>query len=96
VGISIRMKFQKTVQVINKLGLHARASAELVKIAMTYKSDIHLNLEGQSVDGKNIMGIMMLAATCGSQITITAEGEDADLALSAIVTVFSNRFGEKE
>jgi len=90
------MKSQKTIQVINRLGLHARASAELVKIATSYKSDIHLSLESQSVDAKNIMGIMMLAATCGSQITITAEGEDADLALSAIVTIFSNRFGEKE
>ena len=90
------MKCEKIVQVNNRLGLHARASAELVKVATSYESDIQLSLEGQTVDGKNIMGIMMLAATCGSQITITVEGTDADLALSAIVDIFSNRFGEKE
>ncbi len=90
------MKCEKIVQVNNRLGLHARASAELVKVATGYESDIQLSLEDQTVDGKNIMGIMMLAATCGSQITITAEGKDADLALSAIVTIFSNRFGENE
>mgnify|MGYP001317948476 FL=1 len=90
------MKCEKIVQVNNRLGLHARASAELVKVATGYESDIQLSLGDQTVDGKNIMGIMMLAATCGSQITITAEGKDADLALSAIVTIFSNRFGENE
>ena len=90
------MKCEKIVQVNNRLGLHARASAELVKVATGYESDIQLSLEDQTVDGKNIMGIMMLAATCGSQITITAEGKDADLALSAIVSIFSNRFGENE
>ena len=90
------MKCEKIIQVNNRLGLHARASAELVKVATSYESDIQLSLEGQTVDGKNIMGIMMLAATCGSQITITVEGTDADLALSAIVDIFSNRFGEKE
>tara|TARA_Y100001934_G_scaffold267611_1_gene348527 strand:+ start:2107 stop:2379 length:273 start_codon:yes stop_codon:yes gene_type:complete len=90
------MKCEKIVQVNNRLGLHARASAELVKVATSYESDIQLSLEDQTVDGKNIMGIMMLAATCGSQITITVEGKDADLALSAIVTIFSNRFGENE
>ena len=90
------MNCEKFVQVNNRLGLHARASAELVKVATGYESDIQLSLGDQTVDGKNIMGIMMLAATCGSQITITAEGKDADLALSAIVTIFSNRFGENE
>ncbi len=90
------MKCEKIVQVNNRLGLHARASAELVKVATGYESDIQLSLGDQTVDGKNIMGIMMLAATCGSQITITAEGKDADLALSAIVSIFSNRFGENE
>ncbi len=90
------VKIIRKVTVVNKLGLHARASAELVKLAGQYSSSVELAYDNQSADGKNIMGIMMLAATCGSQITITAEGEDADLALSAIVTVFSNRFGEKE
>ena len=72
----MRIKIKREVAVINKLGLHARASAQLVKLASTYASDIRLTLEEQSVDGKNIMGLMMLAATYGSRIIVTAEGED--------------------
>ena len=89
-------KVNREVTVINKLGLHARASAQLVTLASTYVSDVRLTLGEQSVDGKNIMGLMMLAATCGSQITVTAEGEDADQAVEKIDTLFSDRFGEPE
>ena len=90
------MKVDREVAVVNKLGLHARASAQLVKLAGTYASDIRLTLEEQSVDGKNIMGLMMLAATCGSRIIVTAEGKDADQAVEEIDALFSNRFGESE
>ena len=90
------MKANREVTVINKLGLHARASAQLVKLAGAYASDIRLTLGEQSVDGKNIMGLMMLAATYGSRIMVTAEGEDADLAVERIGALFSERFGEPE
>ena len=90
------MKVNREVRVINKLGLHARASAQLVKLAGTYASDIQLTLGEQSVDGKNIMGLMMLAATYGSRIMVTAEGEDADRAVERIGALFSERFGEPE
>ena len=90
------MKVNSEVTVINKLGLHARASAQLVKLAGTYASDIRLTLREQSVDGKNIMGLMMLAATYGSRIMVTAEGEDADRAVERIGALFSERFGEPE
>ena len=90
------MKVEREVTVINKLGLHARASAQLVKLAGTYVSDIRLTLGEQSVDGKNIMGLMMLAATCGSRITITAVGKDAGQAVEEIDALFSKRFGELE
>ena len=90
------MKVNRKVTVINKLGLHARASAQLVKHAGTYASDIRLTLAEQSVDGKNIMGLMMLAATYGSRIMVTAEGEDADRAVERIGALFSGRFGEPE
>ena len=90
------MKIENTITVVNKLGLHARASAELVKLAGQYTSSIQVSLGNQSVDGKNIMGLMMLAAACGSEITLTIEGEDAEKAAAEIRELFYNRFGEKE
>jgi phosphocarrier protein len=90
------MKIDREIQVINKLGLHARASAQLVKLATTYRSDVRLVRGNQSVDGKNIMGVMMLAAACGTQITVSAIGDDADEVVDKISTLFSSRFGEQE
>ena len=90
------MKVEREVTVINKLGLHARASAQLVKLAGAYTSDVRLTFGNQSVDGKNIMGLMMLAATYGSQIMVMAEGEDASQAIERIDALFSDRFGEPE
>ena len=90
------IKVKREVTVINKLGLHARASAQLVKLAGTYTSDVRLTLGEQSVDGKSIMGLMMLAATCGSRIMVTAEGEDAGQAVERIDALFSECFGELE
>ena len=90
------MKVNREVTVINKLGLHARASAQLVKLASAYASDVRLTLGNQSVDGKNVMGLLMLAATYGSQIMVTAEGEDANQAIERIDALFSERFGETE
>ena len=90
------MKIIRKVTVVNKLGLHARASAELVKLAGQYSSSVELTSGNQSADGKNIMGLMMLAATYGSEIHITTVGHDAQRAADAICDLFSNRFGEKE
>lgn len=82
--------------VSNKLGLHARASAKFVQLASAFKSNIELSLNGQTVNGKSIMGIMMLAASKGSQLTISASGEDEARALSELVTLVNSRFGEEE
>jgi phosphocarrier protein len=87
---------QESVIVSNKLGLHARASAKFVQLASAFKSDIELSLNGQTVNGKSIMGIMMLAASKGSELTISADGADETQALSELVTLVNSRFGEAE
>ncbi len=79
----------------NKLGLHARASALLVKISNRYSSEIKLAREGIEVNGKSIMGIMMLAASKGSTVTLTAAGKDEAEAMNAIGELISNGFGEE-
>lgn len=87
---------QETVTVSNKLGLHARASAKFVQLASAFKSNIELSLNGQTVNGKSIMGIMMLAASKGSELTISADGPDEADALSELVTLVHGRFGEEQ
>jgi len=79
----------------NKLGLHARASAKLVSLASEFKSEIWLKRESQQVNAKSIMGIMMLAAACGTEIEVCAEGKDQDRALKALSELIVNRFGEE-
>ena len=90
------MKVQRTLTVINKLGLHARASAQLVKLASLYCSDIRLKLDQQTANGKNIMELMMLAASQDSEIVVIAEGSDAAKAVDAIEALFLDRFKEAE
>lgn len=85
---------EKEVVVKNKLGLHARPSALFVRNASKFKSDITLIKDGVEVNGKSIMGLMMLAAEMGSKITIRADGEDEEKALDALVTLFENKFDE--
>lgn len=87
---------KETVTIINKLGLHARASAKFVKTAGRYTSDIKIHYADEIVDGKSIMGIMMLAASKDTQLEITIEGEDAHEAMAAITELVNNRFGEEE
>ena len=87
---------QREVEIINKLGLHARASAKLTQLAAKYQSDVQMARNGRKVNAKSIMGVMMLAAGKGSRIVIEAEGEDADTALAAIVRLIADRFGEEE
>ena len=82
--------------IINKLGLHARASAKLTELASQFTCQIWISRNGRRVNAKSIMGVMMLAAAEGSTITIDTEGEQADEALQAIVELIGNRFGEEE
>ncbi len=83
-------------QIINKLGLHARASAKLTQVASGFQSDIWLERNGRRVNAKSIMGVMMLAAGKGSALTIEAEGADAEAALAAIQKLIADRFDEGE
>jgi len=86
---------ERTVQIVNKNGLHARPAAEIVKLAAKFQSEITIVKDDLDVNGKSIMGVMMLAAEHGSMITFRAEGTDADQALDALETLVENRFGER-
>jgi phosphocarrier protein len=85
-----------STQIINKLGMHARASAKFVTLASHFKSDVTLGRNGQHANGKSIMGIMMLAAGKGTQVELSVTGEDEDHALEALLALIDNRFGEDE
>ncbi len=82
--------------IINKLGLHARASAKLTQLASRFSSEIWLTRSGRRVNAKSIMGVMMLAAGKGSTVMIEASGSDADAALKALLELIANKFGEAE
>jgi phosphocarrier protein len=85
---------ERTVQIVNKNGLHARPAAEIVKLAAKYQSEIVVARDDMEVNGKSIMGVMMLAAECGSTLTLRADGPDADQALDALASLIGNKFGE--
>ncbi|MGQ0765895.1 MAG: HPr family phosphocarrier protein [Gemmatimonadota bacterium] len=85
---------ERTVQVVNRSGIHARPAAEIVKTASKYRSEIILARDGLEVNGKSIMGVMMLAAECGSNLVLKADGPDATEALDALSGLISGRFGE--
>lgn len=87
---------EKEVTIINKLGLHARAAAKLVNIATKYSSQIEIEKDGQRVNGKSIMGVMMLAASQGSNILLLADGEDATESLDDMEQLINNYFDEDE
>jgi phosphocarrier protein HPr len=84
------------VEIVNKLGLHARAAAKLTHLASNYHSDIWISRSGRRVNAKSIMGVMMLAAGQGSSVLLEAEGHDAEQALAALTKLIANRFGEGE
>jgi phosphocarrier protein HPr len=86
---------ERTVQIPNQNGLHARPAAEIVKLAAKFQSEITVIKDDLDVNGKSIMGVMMLAAEHGSSITFRAEGPDAEQALEALTTLVSNGFGER-
>jgi phosphocarrier protein HPr len=83
-----------TVKISNKLGLHARASAKLTKLAGGFVCDVHMSRSGRRINAKSIMGVMMLAAGLGSEVEIETDGEDEGAALAAIVALVNDRFGE--
>jgi phosphocarrier protein HPr len=87
---------QKELLIENKLGLHARAAAQIVKSASAYSSKIMLIKDGLEVDGKSIMGIMMLAAAKGSSIMLHVHGADEENAVAGLEKLFKDKFGEKE
>ncbi len=87
---------ETVVPVVNKLGLHARAASKLVKLCGGYESSIKLSANGQVVDGKSIMGILMLAATQGTELTLKVDGPDEAAASAAIGALFADCFGEGE
>lgn len=86
---------ERAVQIVNKNGLHARPAAEIVKLAAKFQSDITIVKDDLDVNGKSIMGVMMLAAEHGSTILLRADGPDADAALEALAELVSNKFGER-
>ncbi len=85
---------QTTITISNKLGLHARASAKLTKLAGSFPCDIFISRNGRRVNAKSIMGVMMLAAGVGSEIEIETEGVDEQAAMAAIVALIDDKFGE--
>lgn len=85
-----------TVTISNKLGLHARASAKLTKLAGSFACDVHMSRNGRRINAKSIMGVMMLAAGVGSEVDIETDGADEGPALQALVTLVQDRFGEGE
>ena len=87
---------ERTVEIVNRAGMHARPASELVKLAGTFSSEVRLEKDGLEVNAKSIMGVLMLAAEMGSQLRISADGEDAVDAVEALAALVGRGFGEVE
>ncbi len=87
---------QAEIEIINKLGLHARASAKLTQLASQFRSEVWMSRNQRRVNAKSIMGVMMLAAGKGSRVVVETTGDDADAALESIRQLIADRFGEDE
>jgi len=85
---------KSVIRISNKLGLHARASAKLTKLASSFRSDVFMTRNGRRVNAKSIMGVMMLAAGMGSDVEIETEGVDEAAAMKALVALIEDKFGE--
>jgi phosphocarrier protein HPr len=85
---------QREVEIVNKLGLHARASAKLTQLAAKYQCDVAMARNGRKINAKSIMGVMMLAAGKGAKVTLETEGPDEEEAMNAIVALIGDYFGE--
>ncbi len=87
---------EREIEIINKLGLHARASAKLTQTAARFQSEVWLSRNGRRINGKSIMGVMMLAASRGTQIRIETIGDDEQAAMTALTALIEDKFGEEE
>jgi phosphocarrier protein HPr len=85
---------ERNATIVNELGLHARPAAQFVRTAAQFTASIELSRDGSAVNGKSIMGVMMLAAECGAIVTVRADGPDEVAAVDALVTLIENGFGE--
>jgi len=85
---------EREVRIVNSLGLHARPAAQLVRLASSFESEVELVKDGVPVNSKSIMGVMMLAAECGSQLIVRATGADAEAAAAAMAELIASGFGE--
>ena len=94
-GAARGQKIEKEITIINRLGLHARPAAMFVRIASRYRSEIWVEKEGEQINGKSIMGLMMLAAGQGSKLVISAKGRDAEAAVNELVSLFQRKFDEE-
>ncbi|NOQ87931.1 MAG: HPr family phosphocarrier protein [Gammaproteobacteria bacterium] len=90
------MSLNRKIEIINKLGLHARAAAQLVQLASSFNSHIEIEKDKRRVNGKSIMGVMMLAAGKGSEITLYTNGDDEEESMNKIEALIKNRFNENE
>ncbi|HEY4542661.1 MAG TPA: HPr family phosphocarrier protein [Noviherbaspirillum sp.] len=87
---------QRELEIVNKLGLHARASAKLTQLAAKHRSEVWIARNGKRVNAKSIMGVMMLAAGKGAKVTLEAEGADEEACIVALAELINNKFGESE
>ena len=90
------MSISRNIEIVNKLGLHARAAAQLVQLASSFSSHIEIEKDARRVNGKSIMGVMMLAAGKGSEITLHVDGEDEQESIDKLEALINNRFNEDE
>jgi len=90
------MSISKNIEIINKLGMHARAAAQFVHLASNFNSHIEIEKDKRRVNGKSIMGVMMLAASRGSEITLYVDGEDEEEGMRQLEELINNRFNEEE
>jgi phosphocarrier protein len=90
------MSISKNIEIINKLGMHARAAAQFVQLASSFASHIEIEKDKRRVNGKSIMGVMMLAASKGSEITLYTNGEDEEESMNKLEELINNRFNEDE
>ena len=93
--MTAKVPLKYTATIMNQRGLHARAAAKFVKTASSFKADISVSRQGQTVSGHSIMGLMMLAASTGSEIDIECSGNDAEAALNALKELVANKFEEE-
>src|SRR5437660_8557192 len=93
-GAGHGQRFEKDITIINRLGLHARPAAMFVRIASRYRAEVWVEKEGEQINGKSIMGLMMLAAGQGSKLTIRCEGADADKVMEELEELIQKKFNE--